>query len=71
RNALTWEEKFEWDVRYVETRSFLLDVKILLLTFTTVLTRDGISAPGDATMPAFKPTAAQPPPAGPSAVARK
>lgn len=58
RNALSWEEKFEWDVRYVETRSFLLDLKILLLTLTTVLSRKGISAPGDATMPVFAPSTA-------------
>jgi len=54
RNALTWEEKFEWDVRYVETQSFWLDVKILALTIKTVLFRTGISAAGDATMPEFR-----------------
>lgn len=58
RNALTWEAKFELDVRYVETRSFWLDLKILLLTVKTVLWRSGISAPGDATMPEFNPGAA-------------
>ena len=56
RNALTWEEKFEWDVRYVETRSLPLDLKILLLTVKTVFVREGISAQGAATMPAFNPT---------------
>jgi sugar transferase EpsL len=55
RNALSWEEKFEWDVRYVETQSFWLDLKILLLTVRSVLIRDGISAAGDATMPEFRP----------------
>lgn len=55
RNALTWEEKFEWDVRYVETQSFWLDLKILLLTVKAVLFRSGISAQGDATMPEFNP----------------
>ena len=55
RNALTWEEKFEWDVTYVETRSLLLDVKILLTTIGLVLRRDGISAQGEATMPEFRP----------------
>lgn len=54
RNTLSWEEKFEWDVRYVETQSFWLDLKILLLTVKIVLVRDGISAAGDATMPEFK-----------------
>lgn len=57
RNALTWDEKFEWDVRYVETRSFWLDLKILLLTVKTVLWRSGISAQGDATMSEFNPGA--------------
>ncbi len=53
RNALSWEEKFEWDVRYVETRSLALDLKILWLTVAAVLFRRGISAAGDATMPEF------------------
>jgi sugar transferase EpsL len=53
RNALTWDEKFEWDVRYVETRSFWLDIKILFLTVKAVLFRTGISAQNDATMPEF------------------
>ena len=55
RNSLTWDDKFEWDVRYVETRSFWLDLKILALTLKVVLVRDGISAAGDATMPEFLP----------------
>ena len=63
RNALSWEEKFEWDVRYVETRSFWLDLKILLLTIKTVFFREGISARGDATMPEFNPSPAVSPPA--------
>lgn len=53
RNALSWEEKFEWDVAYVERQSLWLDVEILLLTVRKVLIRDGISAPGAATMPKF------------------
>jgi sugar transferase EpsL len=57
RNALSWEEKFEWDVTYVETRSLLLDVKILFATIGKVLRRDGISAQGEATMPEFRPAA--------------
>ena len=56
RNALSWDEKFEWDVRYVETRSLALDLKILLLTIKTVFVREGISAHGDATMPEFDPS---------------
>lgn len=55
RNGLTWEEKFEWDVRYVETHGFWLDLKILWLTLWTVLGRTGVAAAGDATMPEFKP----------------
>ena len=54
RNALSWEEKFEWDVRYVETCSLGLDLKILFLTVKAVLWRTGISAAGYATMPEFK-----------------
>jgi sugar transferase EpsL len=57
RNALSWNEKFEWDVRYVETQSFWLDLKILAGTVRMVLFREGISASGDATMPEFKPDA--------------
>lgn len=60
RNALSWDEKFEWDVRYVETRSLWLDLKILWLTAATVVFRRGISARGDATMPKFDPAALRP-----------
>ena len=55
RNALTWEEKFEWDVRYVETRSLGLDLRILCRTVGAVLSRSGISAQGEVTMAEFKP----------------
>lgn len=54
RNALSWDEKFEWDVRYVETQSLWLDLTILFLTVKTVFFRTGISAAGDATMPEFR-----------------
>jgi len=53
RNALTWEEKFELDVWYVENRSFWLDLKIIFLTVKKVLVREGISAAGEATMTRF------------------
>lgn len=53
RNALTWEEKFILDVRYVEQRSLLLDLQILLRTITKVLRSDGITAEGSPTMPEF------------------
>jgi sugar transferase EpsL len=55
RNALSWDEKFEWDVRYVESRSFLLDLKILALTLKAVAFREGINAAGGAAMPKFDP----------------
>lgn len=54
RNALRWPEKLEMDVWYVENRSFLLDLKILLLTVGRVLARSGISQPGAATMEKFR-----------------
>lgn len=53
RNALSWEEKFELDVWYVDNQSFLLDLKILLMTVQKVVKRDGISQAGEATMTAF------------------
>lgn len=53
RNALSWEDKFAWDVRYVEKRSLWLDLQILGKTAVQVLLRRGISAPGEATMPEF------------------
>jgi lipopolysaccharide/colanic/teichoic acid biosynthesis glycosyltransferase len=59
RNAIGWEEKFEWDVRYVESRSLWLDVKILFLTVEQVFGRRGISAAGEATMPEFRPAAVE------------
>lgn len=54
RNALTWEEKFELDVWYVDNWSLWLDLKILWLTLVKVLKREGISAGGHATMPEFR-----------------
>lgn len=54
RNALTWEERFELDVWYVDHQSFWLDLKILWLTVVTVLRRDGISHPGHETMMKFR-----------------
>jgi lipopolysaccharide/colanic/teichoic acid biosynthesis glycosyltransferase len=59
RNAITWDEKLEWDVRYVETRSLALDLKILAMTLRLLLSRDGISAPGEATMTEFQPDGSQ------------
>ena len=54
RNALSWEEKFELDVWYVDNRSLWLDIKILFKTVMQVLKRDGISHGEEATMPRFK-----------------
>jgi lipopolysaccharide/colanic/teichoic acid biosynthesis glycosyltransferase len=53
RNAISWTDKFALDVWYVDHRSLWLDVRILWLTVRKVLVRDGISAAGEATMPAF------------------
>jgi len=53
RNAISWEDKFQLDVWYVDNRSLWLDIKILWLTVKKVLLRDGISAAGEATMPRF------------------
>ena len=55
RNALSWEDKFKLDAWYVDHRSFWLDLRILFRTVWQVASRQGISAPGDATMPEFNP----------------
>lgn len=54
RNAISWEDKFELDIWYVDNRGLLLDAKILLKTLLMVIKRHGISAEGEATMAAFK-----------------
>lgn len=56
RNAITWEEKFEKDVYYVDHITFLGDCKIILQTVGTVLRRDGVSSATAATMEAFQGT---------------
>lgn len=53
RNAISWEEKFDWDVKYIDHITFLGDWKIIFGTVKTVLKREGISAADDATMPEF------------------
>jgi lipopolysaccharide/colanic/teichoic acid biosynthesis glycosyltransferase len=53
RNSLSWEEKFELDVWYVDNRNLWLDLKILWLTVCLVAKREGISAENEATMPRF------------------
>jgi sugar transferase EpsL len=54
RNVLRWEDRFQLDVWYVDHWSFWLDIKILLLTLWKVVTREGISQPGHATMEEFQ-----------------
>jgi lipopolysaccharide/colanic/teichoic acid biosynthesis glycosyltransferase len=53
RNTSTWEQKFAYDVWYVENRGFWLDLKILAQTFWKTLKREGITNAGHATMPEF------------------
>lgn len=53
RNAISWEQKFEYDVWYVDHRSFWLDLRILWLTVFRVLRREGISQQGSVTMERF------------------
>ena len=54
RNAISWEQKFKFDVWYVDNQSILIDLKILLLTVKKVFIRDGISADGHVTIEPFK-----------------
>ncbi|WP_339263784.1 sugar transferase [Solibacillus sp. FSL W7-1472] len=54
RNAISWEQKFEYDVWYVENRTMWLDMKILFLTVKKVFVSEGISQEGQATMEKFK-----------------
>jgi undecaprenyl phosphate N,N'-diacetylbacillosamine 1-phosphate transferase len=54
RNAISWEEKFDYDIEYVENLTFLLDLKIILKTFFKVLKREGINRTENITMDKFK-----------------
>ena len=54
RNALSWEEKFAYDIDYVDRLCWLLDLQILGMTLWKVIRRDGVSATGHATMPEFR-----------------
>ena len=54
RNAISWDEKFALDVWYVDNRTIWLDLRIVWLTVLKVFRREGISAPGEATMAKFK-----------------
>lgn len=53
RNTISWTKKFELDVWYVEHYSFILDMKIIFLTFTKLIMREGICQEGQATMEFF------------------
>lgn len=53
RNAISWEEKFEWDIKYVDHITFLGDWKIIFQTVKTVFKREGISGAGEATVAEF------------------
>lgn len=54
RNAISWKQKFDYDVWYVDHVSFSLDIKIFFLTIKKVFVREGISAEGQATMEPFR-----------------
>jgi lipopolysaccharide/colanic/teichoic acid biosynthesis glycosyltransferase len=53
RNAITWEEKFNLDVWYVHNISFLLDLKILVLTLKKIIIKEGVNSEADLNMPTF------------------
>jgi lipopolysaccharide/colanic/teichoic acid biosynthesis glycosyltransferase len=53
RNAITWKQKFEYDVWYIDHLSLWTDIKVIWLTIQKVLKRDGISEEGHATMEPF------------------
>jgi lipopolysaccharide/colanic/teichoic acid biosynthesis glycosyltransferase len=53
RNAISWEEKFKLDIWYVDNRNLWLDIRLIAITVKKVFMRDGITAAGEATMPAF------------------
>lgn len=54
RNAISWEQKFEYDVEYVEKCSFFLDIKIIFMTIKKIFIREGISQDGNVTMEEFR-----------------
>ncbi len=54
RNATTWDERFDWDIRYVDNITFFGDLKIVLGTVSMVLKREGVSAEGSVTMKEFE-----------------
>ena len=60
RNAISWDQKFAYDVWYVDNRSFWLDMRILALTALKIIRKDGVNAPDSATMPKFEGSAPRP-----------
>jgi undecaprenyl phosphate N,N'-diacetylbacillosamine 1-phosphate transferase len=54
RNAISWEEKFEFDIYYVDNHNLTMDIRILFLTLKKIVKSEGISQQGHATMPFFK-----------------
>ena len=53
RNAISWEEKFKYDIEYVKKQAIILDLKILFMTIKNVIQRTGISAKGHVSMDEF------------------
>jgi lipopolysaccharide/colanic/teichoic acid biosynthesis glycosyltransferase len=53
RNAISWEEKFKFDVWYVDNYSFMLDMKILFMTVLKIIKREGVDHGEGLTMPEF------------------
>lgn len=53
RNAISWEEKFKYDVEYIDSCSFLLDIRIIFLTIKKVFVKEGISQDGNVTVEDF------------------
>jgi undecaprenyl phosphate N,N'-diacetylbacillosamine 1-phosphate transferase len=56
RNAISWEQKFEYDIWYVENQSFLLDLKIMWMTFLKVIKRSNVSSSSSVSMEKFEGT---------------
>ncbi|MDP0507288.1 MAG: sugar transferase [Fusobacterium sp. JB019] len=54
RNAISWEEKFDYDIKYVDNLNIILDMKIIFATIKKIFIHEGISQEGEATMEAFK-----------------
>lgn len=54
RNSISWEEKFEWDIKYIEKLSFYEDLKVICKTISVVFKKEGISSDSSVTMEEFK-----------------